>query len=105
VDVFYCMAGIAVDGCTCENMICMTILASHIDVLPCQFKSRQVVIEFGWAPTVFRMAGSTIASKTAIVWVLRLVAGVAVLRGCLKIYQGAGIGVTINAVDVGMFPS
>ena len=64
-----------------ENVIDMTTRTGNIDVLTCQFKRGQIVVEGGRGPAAGRVAGATVSTELAVMIVVLLVAGIAV-RGC-----------------------
>jgi hypothetical protein len=80
MDIIVQMTRIAFGRCAHENMIAVAACAGDIHVFSDQFISGKVMIEFGRAPAVNSVAGSTVASIAVLVWVLG-VAGIAVLGG------------------------
>ena len=72
------MTGIAVVWSALVEAVDMATRASHRGVFTGQFEGGQVVIEGGWFPTVYGMAGTTSRAKVAVVIVVLLVAGIAV---------------------------
>lgn len=104
VFIILLVAGITVAGCALEDMINMTLLAGHSDMFTRQFESGQVMIEGGRCPAIGSVAGTAVRAQTALVGVVFLMAGRAVFWGRLEVRKGAGIYVTLSALDLGMFP-
>jgi len=74
------MAGIAVGGCTLEDIIAMTAQACGCGVFAGQLKGGQVVVEGGWFPGGGGVAGTTVCTVLAIMPIILLMAGITVCR-------------------------
>jgi len=98
------MAGVAVSGCTLENVIDMTAGTSYLSVFAGQFKGRQVVVKGCGQPTVGRMAGTAIRTELAVVMIILGMAGIATLGGRFEICNTASAGMTASTDYLGMFP-
>lgn len=94
VFVILLVARIAIRGRTLERIILMTFLTGYPGMFPLQFESRQVMVECCFFPTIGRMAGFTGRAKTKLVWIVRAVAGIAVLRRSFEVSQAAHIHMT-----------
>jgi len=104
VFIILLVAGIAVSGGTLENMINMTVTACNVDMFPRQLECRQVMVKFGGCPTIRSVTGTAVHPQPALVDIIFLVAGTAILRSSLKVRQGAGIFVAFAACYLCMFP-
>lgn len=61
------MTGIAIAGCTFENVVGMTTQARNSGMLTCQFESGQVVVIEGWFPGGCVVAGIASSAKRPLV--------------------------------------
>jgi hypothetical protein len=71
-------------GCAFEYSIHVTTQTGHINMLPCQLESGQIVVENGRFPTGGGMAGATIFSELTAMCILPGMAGIAVRCRSLK---------------------
>jgi hypothetical protein len=78
----------------------MAIFTAHLDVRPGQREVTEVVIKGNFLPIDRGMAGSTVCAKTPPVFVILLVAGIAIRRRALE----RVILMTFLAGYSGMFP-
>ena len=79
VCVILCMTGSAVHGRAFEDAIYMAASASRCQMLAFEMECKLRMVYFGRFPTIRRVAGSTICSKRAVVEIVFLMAGVALL--------------------------
>lgn len=78
VGVILLVAGITVAGSALENIVDMAAQASHIDMCAGQLEGEQVVVKTGWQPAICGVTGSAVCSVLAVVFIIFLVAGIAV---------------------------
>ena len=81
----------------------MTFFATGFGMCPLQFEVGKVVVELGWFPSIHRMAGCAIPSKSTLMGIVIVVAGIAILQRCLKIADRARIEMTFRTVEPVMF--
>ena len=86
-------------GCVLETFACMTVLANHTVVAPCQRKTRFAMVEQGDLPRGVVVAGLALLALRAFVLVVLLVAGVAGHRGLAE--AGQALGVAVAALHLG----
>lgn len=99
------MARGTVHGCTFEDAVLMTILASHCGMGSIEVEGKFRVIHFGWFPGVRNVAGCAVLPKLAVVEIILLVAGVTLLGRGLHIRNGAVVKMTFGAGCLSMFAS
>lgn len=72
------MTGIAISRGTLENMVDMTAFTGNIGMFTSQFESGQVVVKSGRQPACCRVTGRAVGAETAVVFIVRRVAGEAI---------------------------
>lgn len=81
VIVILLVAGIAVGGRTPKDVVDMTVLTGDCSVFTGQFEGEQIVIYVGRQPAGGGVAGGAVCSELAVVFIILLMAGIAV-GGC-----------------------
>ena len=99
------MAGGAVHGGAFEDAVLMTVFASYGRMLTIEMEGKFGVIHMGRFPAIGRMTGSTILSKLAVVEIILLMTGIALLRRGLHIGDGSVIEMTLGAGSQSMLPN
>ena len=99
------MAGGAVHGGAFEDAVLMTVFASHGCMLTIEMECKFGVIHMGRLPAIGRMTGRTILSKLAVVEIILLMTGIALLRRGLHISDGAVIEMTFGAGCQSVLPN
>jgi len=105
VFVILLMAGVTLSGRTLKDTVLVAILAVNSGMHPFQFEGRQVVIEGGVFPIIWRVTGAAICAKLTIMRVVCAVAGIAILGCGLKVSQTAGIFMTGDTLHFSMSAS
>ena len=99
------MTGGAVHGSAFEDAVLMTVFASHSCMLTIEMKCKFGVIYMGGFPTIGRMTGRTILSKLAVVEIILLMTGIALLRRGLHVGDGSVIEMTFGAGCQSVLPN
>ena len=99
------MTGGAVHGSAFEDAVLMTVFASHGRMLTIEMKCEFGVIHMGRLPAIGRMTGRAILSKLAVVEIILLMTGIALLRRGLHIGDGSVIEMTFGAGSQSVLPN
>ena len=99
------MTGGAVHGSAFEDAVLMTIFASYGRMLTIEMEGKFGVIYMGGLPTIRRMTGRAILSKLAVVEIILLMTGIALLRRGLHVGDGAVIEMTFGAGCQSVLPN
>lgn len=82
------MAGITNGGRAFEDIVGMALLAFHFGMPALQLESGKVMVEGGFLPIGWVVAGLTVRAEGALVGILRSMTGIAILWRGRKIGQG-----------------
>ena len=104
VFVILLVAGIAVCGCAFVLPVHMTGLAIDFGVPAFELECCQIVIKGGRRPAVRGMALAAIQSKTALMRLIVMMAGIAILRRRRKIAKVAPVDMTLHTGKAHMLP-
>ena len=99
------MTGGAVHGSAFEDAVFMTVFASHGRMFSIQMECKFGVIYMGGLPAIRRMTGRAILSKLAVVEIILLMTGIALLRRGLHIGDGSVIEMTLGAGSQSVLPN
>ena len=99
------MAGCAIHGRALEDAILMAILAGYSCMFAIKMEGELGVIYIGGFPAVRRMAGGAILSKLAVMEIIFLMAGIALLRRGLHVCDGAVIEMAVGAGCQSVLPN
>ena len=89
------VAGDTIHGRALELVVHMTGLTSYICVFAFQFKGGQVVVEPGRGPAIRRVALAAIQPEAALVRLIVMMTGIAILQGHLEVANAARVDVTV----------
>ena len=99
------MAGGAVHGSAFEDAVLMTVFASHGCMLTIEMEGKLGVVYMGGFPTIGRMTSCAILSKLAVVEIILLMTGIALLRRGLHVGDGSVIEMTFGAGCQSVLPN
>ena len=99
------MTGGAVHGGAFEDAVLMTVFASHGRMFSIKMECKFGVIYMGGLPAIRRMTGRAILSKLAVVEIILLMTGIALLRRGLHVGDGAVIEMTFGAGCQSVLPN
>jgi len=99
------MTGGAVHRSAFEDAVLMTVFASHGCMLTIEMKCKFGVIYMGGFPAIGRMTGRAILSKLAVVEIILLMTGIALLRRGLHVGDGSVIEMTLGAGSQSVLPN
>ncbi len=83
MSVILLVAEITIGGCTLKVVIDMTVLTGNRGVFAGQFEGEQIVIDVDWQPASGGVAGGAICSELVFVFIILLMAGIAISRCAL----------------------
>src|SRR5689334_977642 len=90
------VAGDTIHRRTLELVVHMAGLTSHVCVLAFQFERSQIVVESGRRPAIHRVAPAAIQPEAALMWLIVMMTGVAILQGHLEVAKAARVDMTLH---------
>jgi len=104
VGIVNSMAREAIAGRASEGTFSVAIFASNSCMFAFQFEGCQIVIELSGGPAIGVVTGCAVCSQLTLVGIIISVAGSAINRCRLKVWDGAGQDVAFRTIHISVFP-